>query len=145
MALSKPVNEVLGKVEWNRDINIKIPTTNIMKVCRISYDKAISVEVIHHLLGGPNMDYNCVMEVENSVDCFNFCKNNLLEYVTNSKKEIMLLEDCQSSTYNILVVILKQERTKTKREHIIVNAVVRLTISSTPKVSFARYITVTGN
>ena len=142
MALSKP--EKISRIDWDRKIPSQIQTKRIMEVCRVEYNKAVSVEIIEHLLGGPNMEYNSIMEVENSIDCFAVCKSDLLDQIKSEKKEIMLFEDRQSNTSNILIVIVKQSRTNSKREHIVLHAVIRLTIMMEPKVGFARFITATG-
>ena len=144
MALSKPEHEILGKINWDKHVSVKVPIKRIMEVCRVEYPKAISIEVINHLLGGPNMEYESVMEIQNSFDCFHYCKNYLLENVTETKKEILWLEDCNSGTSNILVMVVKQSKSNTKREHIILHAITRLTVMVTPRVGFARYLTVTG-
>ena len=104
-------SELLGKITWDKNVPISIDSGRIMDVCRIVYTKAISIKVIQHLLGGPNMEYNSVMEVQNSIDCFNFCKHYLLENVTKEKKEILWLEDRNCESSNILIILLKQKKT----------------------------------
>ena len=47
----------LNKVCWDRHVPSAIQDTKIMEVCYISYSKACSVEIIDHLLGGPNLDF----------------------------------------------------------------------------------------
>ena len=39
--------------------------------CIIKQEKATSIEIMEHLLGGPNMEYT-TMEVENSFECYDF-------------------------------------------------------------------------
>ena len=143
MALSKH-EDLLGKISWDKNVQVKVSPKQIMDICRVHYSKAISVEIIQHLLGGPNMEYNSVMELENSIDCFHYCKNDLLENVTTSKQEILWLEDRNNSTSNILGLIVKQKKSNAKREHIILHVVIRLTIMMTPRVGFSRYLSVTG-
>ena len=89
------------------------------------------------------MDY-VTMEVQNLIDCFEYCKKHLLETIQEEKHNILMFEDRQNSTSNIMVVIVKQERTNARREHIVLNAVLRLTVMTEPKVGFCRYFTITG-
>ena len=142
MALSKP--ERVSKLEWNKNIPSQYSTQRIMEVCRVLRDKAVSIEIIQHLLSGDNMNYNSIMEVEDSIHCFNYCKGHLLAHVKDSKQEIMHFEERHDPTSTVLIVVLKQEKTNSRREHIILHACIRMSIMVTPKVAFARYLTATG-
>ena len=142
MALSKPqkINRIVSD---NSEVSIPIDT--IMQVCKVEYSKAISVEIIHHLLGSEDLEYNSVMELENSFDCYTACKRHLLELVQKNKRQILKFEDRQDKASNILIIVEKQEATKWKRQHVIFNAVFRLTLlDMIPNVGFAKYMTVTG-
>ena len=110
MALSKP--EKLSRVDWGSKIPTTITKQRIMEVCRVEYTKAVSIEIIQHLLGGPNMEYNSIMELEDSFDCFVHCKEALLNHVKETKKDIMAFEERKDSTSEILVIILKQRGPK---------------------------------
>ena len=142
MALSKP--ERISKLEWNKNIPLQYSTQRIMEVCCVLHDKAVSVEIIQHLLGGDNMDYNSIMEVEDSIYCFNYCKGHLLAHVKDSKQEIMQFKEHHDPTSTVLIVVLKQEKTNSRHENIILHACIRMSIMVTPKVAFARYLTATG-
>ena len=76
MALSKPLNdsvrEKLNCIDWYQNVTSTIPTQKILDVCKIAYHKAMSIEIIEHLLGGINMEY-VPMELENSFDCLTIC------------------------------------------------------------------------
>ena len=76
MALSKPVakgvHECLNRVSWDQNVKSEIGFEATMEVCKIAYDRAMSVEIIDHLLGGQNMEY-APMELQNSFDCFSVC------------------------------------------------------------------------
>ena len=142
MACSKP--QRVSYVDWNEKSSGEISTDRIMEVCRVEFDKAISVEIIQHLCGGPNMEYNSVMEVENSIECYKFCKADLLGKITKNKLELAFFEERQKDTSTVMIAIVKQPRTSSKREHLILNVVIRLTINVTPRVGFVRYLTATG-
>ena len=60
MALSKVVRDGDDRKIYYEEIEI---------FCLIRQPKATSVEIIQHLLGGPNMEYS-FMEVQNSKECF---------------------------------------------------------------------------
>ena len=72
MAFFNPQHKVLGKINWDKNIKISLPSEKIIEMWRVQYTKGISVEIIRHLLGGPSMDYvyDEVMELEDSMDCF---------------------------------------------------------------------------
>ena len=129
LAMSK---EPVSKWEWNRNIPAKISKDRVMEVCRVQYNKAVSIEIIQHLLGGPNMEYNSIMEIENSIDCYHCCKTDFVDNIKENKKELMFFEERQNSTSTILITIVKQERTNAKHEHIILNAVIQMTLNLTP-------------
>ena len=139
MALSKP--ERISKVEG--DVEITIPMHKNFDFCKVSYSKAVSVEIIDHLLCGQNMDYKA-MELENSHQCFAVCRCDVLEILKNDKRQIMFFEDRKSDTSDILAVIVEQPRTSKHREHIILYCVIRLAIRGTPIVGFVRYFNLTG-
>ena len=76
MALSK--QQCVSDV--NANIEITIPTPKIIEFCRVSCPKAVSIEIIDHLIGGDNMEYKA-MEVENSFQCYTVCRDDLLQIV----------------------------------------------------------------
>ena len=139
MAISKP--ERISKVEG--DVEVTIPIHKILDFCKVSYSKAVSVEIIDHLLCGQNMDYKA-MELENSHQCFAVCRHDVLQILRSDKKEIMYFKDRKSDTSDILVVTVKQLRTNKRCEHIILYCVIRLAIQGNPIVRFVRYFNLTG-
>ena len=140
MALSKP--ERISKIR-DKNETLTIDSKKIIEICKVSYTNAISIEIISHLLGGDNMEYNA-MELEDSFQCFDFCKSDIITKIQKEKQEIKFFEDCTDTTSNILIVVVKQERTKTKREHIIFMSAVRLTVMVEPRVGYTRYFHLTG-
>ena len=115
----------------------------IEKLCKVSYTNAISVEIISHLLGGQNMDYMC-MEVEDTFQCYNYCRNDILEFIKKSNEEITFFEDCKDTTTNIIIAVIKRNRTSSQREHIIFKSAARMTIMVEPRVGFVRYFDFRG-
>ena len=117
------------------DIQITIPTAKIMDFCKVSYSKAVSVEIIDHLIGGDNMEYKAI-EVENSFQCYHVCRNSLLENIKNDQKEILFFDDRKGAASDVIVAVTKQPKTNKKREHIILLMAIRLTIELEPPVGF---------
>ena len=142
MSLSKHVRERLSAIEENK-IAITVPIPKILEVCKVTYKNAISIEIIHHLLGGENMEYN-VMELENSHECLAYCRQDLLENLKNDKREILFFEDRKNSTSEVMICLVKQPKTKSKREHLVLLSVLRMTIMIEPKVAVMRYFEITG-
>ena len=83
----------------------------IVQMCCFTQHKAVSIELIHHMLGGPNMDYR-VIELVESFEAFDFLAMNLMEKLQNDKCDILFFEDRKDSTSNAIVVVVKQERKK---------------------------------
>ena len=98
MSLSKHVTERINKVE-DSHVPITIPIPKILEVCKVTYKNAISIEIIHNLLGGENMEYN-IMEVDNSFECHAYCRQDLLDNLKQDKRDICYFEDRKNSTSN---------------------------------------------
>ena len=84
------------------------------------------------------------MELENSFDCFNYCRYDLLTNLQKNKEEILFFEDRKSASNDVLIVVVKQRKSNKKREHVILKAVTRLTIMLKPRVGICRYFVITG-
>ena len=145
MALSKPSRDIqrISKIDWDKNVTISLDKNIIIETCKIVYTNAISVEIIEHLFGGQNMEY-IPMELENSIDCYAFCRRDLLDDINNKKEEILYFEDRNCETYNTLLTVIKQKKSNTKREHVILKAVVRVTVNVEPKIAICRYFIITG-
>ena len=100
MALSKP--ERLNKISNDGDLTIN--TMQIRKYCEVTYTSAISLEIIEHLLGGQNMEY-ITMELENSFQCYDYCRQDLLNDLQEKQQEIGFFEDRKNSTSSVLIVV----------------------------------------
>ena len=77
--------------------------------CYYNQDRATSIELIQHLLGSPKMDYK-VMNIEDSFQCFEFCAQDLMNFLKDSHQEILFFEHRKNATSNIIVVVTKQEK-----------------------------------
>ena len=120
-----------------------MPEDEIKMFCEYKQEKAISIELIHHILGGPNMDYE-VMNVADSFQCFEFCGSNLIKELKETKEEIMFFEHRKNASSNILAVVTRQPKSRGYQEHLVLKTVIRITVMMTPHVSFARSIDVRG-
>ena len=144
MALSKPkkFTEKLNKVDITH-VETTIHPEEIMLQCFYNYDKAISIDLIHHMLGGDHSDYK-IIPVQESFECYNHCRQEMLNYVQETKMDILFFEDRKNATSNVIIVALKQEKKKGAWEHIILLAVIHITVMVTPKVTFCRYFKLIG-
>ena len=88
MALSKPLFEKLNKIDWDKNVATNLSPEIILETCKITYTSSISIEVIEHLFGGQNMEY-APMELEDSIDCFHYCRQHLLENLQGTKQDIV--------------------------------------------------------
>ena len=146
MALSKPAGSFqyrINNTDWSKKIKITVPKEEVEIFCYYQQENAISIELINHLMGGPNMDYQAI-DVDDSFQAFEVCAGEVIEYLKESKQEILFFGHRKNSTSNILAVVTKQEKSRGVREHLVLRCVVRLTIMLTPCVGFCRYLNVKG-
>lgn len=146
MAMSKvksekfPILERINKLDYASNIERRIVDDEIDIFCVQEEKKAMSVENIYNILGGPHSHYKC-MELENSFECYQFCRDKMIQYLQNSNKEILFFEDRKTLTDNVIVAVTRKENHK---ENIFLHCVIRMTIFSSPKVGFCRYFLATG-
>ena len=82
MALSKPkldintdsISTKLNRVHGN-PLTTLLEVHEIEQMCYLKKEKATSIDIIHHMLGGENMEYHCI-EVEESFEAFDFLRKN---------------------------------------------------------------------
>ena len=132
------INKVNGKPSTSTLDHDEIITT-----CKVQQNKAISVELIHHMLGGPNMEYRFI-EVEESFEAFDFLRGELIKDLTENKLDIMFFEDRTNVNSNIIVVVVKKPRKHGNREHIVIKCLIRMTVMLEPKIGFCCLFDLTG-
>ena len=115
----------------------------IIHKCCIIQEKAQSIELINHMLGGPNMEYNFI-EPEESFEAFDYLHGKMIQNITENKLNIMFFEDRKNVSFNVIVVVVQKPRKHGSRQHIVLKALVRMTIMLVPKVGFCRYFDLTG-
>ena len=135
--------EKINKIQWSKPTERKIHDEEIMLQCYYNQERAVSVELIHHLLGGPNMEYQA-MSVEESFECFKFCADHLVDYLKKSSSDILFFEHRDNTTSNIMVVVTKQKCTNSTRGQPVLFAVIRLTVMLTPCIGFCHYFKLKG-
>ena len=85
--------EIVNKLEISHKVDCDgLNIDEIMHYVKISKKNAISIEIIKHLVGGPNMDYNC-MEVDESITCYKICRNLLIDTLQKTKRDILFFKD----------------------------------------------------
>ena len=149
MACSKPtkddfnqnVSEKINKIDCG-NYNGSINKEEIIMFCKIEKEKPVSLELIRNMLGGPNMDYP-VMELSDSIECYEFCRNDLIKNLKETKFNIEYFEDRVTTNANIIISVVKKSK-KSGGEQICIWAVIRMTMIVTPKVGFCRYFQLTG-
>ena len=120
-----------------------IDKDEIDHVCCIKEEKAQSIELIHHMLGGPNMDYNFI-EPDESFEAFDHLRGNLIKDLQDNKWNILFFEDRKSYSANIIVVVIQKPKKHGNREHIVLKVLIRMTVMLQPRVGFCRYLDLTG-
>ena len=114
MALSKHLGEldfdsVFSRINYvyGDPLETNIHKEEIQVSCCVNKEGGVSVELIHHMLAGPNMDYRYI-EVEESFEAFDFLRQQLLDELKSDGLEILSFEDRKNRRSNIIcVVVLK--------------------------------------
>ena len=150
MALSKATSQVNSdsiSSKLNRVHGIPLPTLlnteEIEQTCYLVKTKALSVDIIHHMLGGHYMDYRCI-EVEESFEAFDFLRNKLIGDLQENKWDILFFEDRKGVTSNMIVVVVRKPAKHGVREHCVLKCLIRMTIQLKPTVGFCRLLDLTG-
>ena len=149
MALSKVqnmnINNVCSRINRinGQPLKTLINKEEIEQMCCVEKPKAVSIELINHMLGGPNMEYHLI-ENDESFEAFDYLRTRLMEELQEKKLEIMFFEDRKGVSSNIIVVIVKQPKEHGLREHIIMKVLIRMTIMVEPKIGYCRYFNLTG-
>ena len=133
----------INKLEYMKHVDCNgLDIDEIVHFVTIKQKSAVSIEIIKHLLGGPNMEYPC-MDVEESFVSYHISRNILIETLQKTKREILFFEDHQTTNSNILVAVIKKPRLGNSREHIVLWAAIRFTMLMEPKVGFCRSFDIT--
>ena len=67
----------------------------------------------------------------------------MLDFLKQTKMQILFFEDRNNSNSNMWIVALKQEKSKGLHEHIVLLALIRITVMAvSPKIGFCRYFNV---
>ena len=134
MASSKPSSTVWGEntvekinkmqvKDYNGDLN----TEEIMTFCYIDKIKPVSIELIRNLLGGPNMEYP-VIDIGNSFDCYDFCRQHMIKQLQETEYNIEFFEDRMTSDSNVIVAVVKKPKKGGNGEQIMLWSVIRMTL-----------------
>ena len=75
----------INKLEYMKCVDCKgLDIDEIVHFVTIKQKSTVSIEIIKHLLGGPNMEYPC-MDVEESFVSYRICRNILIETLQKTK------------------------------------------------------------
>ena len=116
-------SDKINSTEWSKHIPITIAEDEICMFYFYTQNKAISIKLIHHLLGGLNMDYQC-MNIEESLQCFEFCAHELMDYLKATKEDIKFFEHRKNSNLNIPAVLTRQPKSRGFCEHLILKCAI---------------------
>ena len=112
-------------------------------MCCVRKEKAQSIKLIHHMLCGPNMEYHFI-EPHESFEAFDYLHQKLIDDLTVNKWNILSFEDHKSCASNIIVVVIKKPCKHGNLEHVILKALIRMTVMLQPHVGYCRYFNLTG-
>ena len=76
----------INKLEYTKYVDCQgLDIDEIVHFVTIKQKSAVSIEIIQHLLGGPNMEYPC-MDVEESIISYQICRNIFLLRLCKKQK-----------------------------------------------------------
>ena len=148
MACSKPkvdFNTVCNRINrvHGPPLKTSINGDEIEVMCSVIKHRAVSIELIHHMLGGPNMDYHCI-ENDESFEAFDYLRTKLMTDLTENKLDILFFEDRKCVSSNVIVVIVMKKAKHGSREHIVMKTLIRMTVDIEPKIGYCRFFDLTG-
>ena len=147
MAMSKQVDIDTVCTRINRVHGPPLPTlidkNEIEQMCCMVKQKAISIDLIKHYMGGPNMQYHFI-ENDESFEAFDYLRSKLMDQLNDQKLEIMFFEDRKCVSSSVIVVVVKKPKQHGSREHIIMKILIRMTIMVEPRVAYCRFFDLTG-
>ena len=153
MALSKPLPSVTTIVEnmtervnklEKKKYNGVVLVQEILQFCEIHETKVISIDAIRKMIGtDKDMVYPCI-EVQDSFDCYEFCRSDLLEKLQETKFNIEFFEDRITSNANVLMSVISKGKKQGNCDQIMLWCVIRMMLYTHPKVGFCRYFRLTG-
>ena len=111
--------------------------------CVIKHEKPTTIELISHLLGGPNMEYT-VIETKNAIECFYVLKKKIVDQMQQAD-ELLYFEDKNTSDVNIIVGVVKYKGSRGIRPKIVLKCLVRFTLDLKPKVGYCHLFDIPGN
>ena len=126
----------------SRDLKRNIPDEEIEISCIIKHDKPTTIELISHLVGGPNMEYT-VIEKSNSYECFFVLKKRMVDEMKESD-DLLYFEDKNTGDANIIVGLVKYKGSRGVRPKIVLKALIRFTLDVRPPVGFCRLFDIPG-
>ena len=138
MALSKPVVPGANKEFFLQTLDCN----EIVNYTTCSITESLSIDVICGYLGGADTTYYCCEE-DQSCECYQYCKKELLEMLNDTNLPVIIFEELQTCLMNCLAAV-HQKKEKGQREHIILYCLVQMTLTTTPKVGYARNHKFTG-
>ena len=143
MALSKPcitifsekLVEKINKMETSEYSGV-VNSEEILTFCLIECDKPLSIKNIRNLLGGSKMEYLCI-ELQNSFDCYAFCKNQMIKELQETKYDIKYFEERLLSDSNVMLAVIKKEKKNGSGDQLALWCVIRMTVYGSPNVGFS--------
>ena len=149
MACSKfqvDINTVKTKISrvHGPPLNTQLSKDEMDVMCCVVKKRAVSIELINHMMGGPNMDYHCI-ENDESFEAFDYLQTKLLDELKEDKLQILFFEDRIGVSSNIIIVVVLKNAKHGVREHIVLKALIWMSINLHPQVGYCRFFDITGN
>ena len=154
MALSKyasgnEAKKEMEKINYHVDLPRTLRDDTIAEFCMVDSSNgeapsiAVSVKIIHHFLGSQHDSYS-VMELKQSFECYRVLRKHLVNKLQNSKDEIKFFQDRNLVHHNMMVAVIF-DKTRGKRPHLRLFALVRMTIDTEPKVGYCKLYDLMGS
>ena len=121
----------------------KIYEKVIQNYTRFKCSTTVSIEIIYGYIGGQDMDYLCC-DYDQSVECFEYEKKELIEEVNNSNLPVLEFYERNGPLTKCLVILHHQKKIKGNREHVLLHLIVQHKLPTIPMVGYTRRFDFTG-
>ena len=98
--------------------------------------KATNMDIIHGMIGGPDMLYKSI-DLNQSYYIYHHMKNNLLETAKKTQREIVFMEDHTVEDIESLLMVVTKPHSYNGKQHVVLWGCVGLTLKTVPQVGVA--------
>ena len=136
--------ETTGDNSVKEDLESVINKQAMRKYCEIVRKQPTTIETIHELVAGSNMNYSCCNE-DQSMYIYKTCRKEIVDEMDDPKLVLKYFEEKQSPLMNAIFTVVFIPKTANRRDHLVFFGCLHITFSDIfPNVGFARKFEICG-